>query len=1130
MAVFGKTSDGANSTALTVDRIDLSTFSPNYSGVIDTLTVRAWVDSTATTAIGVIYSDSGGAPGSLVAQTDEFTISNTTEDEVTGVFTGTNELTLAAGVDYWVGVFFKDPGATNVNYSRANTSAEVQYKASTYASGVPSSISSPSSANGAIDCYVSYRPQQAGKMVDLYDDFDDNSMDTTKWGSFGATVAETSGQLQLTTTLAGDYKGYYSIQQWDFQQSEASVELVDAGDQSLVSLQVYPVLIEVDSNNRLMWQVSGDTIYAQTVVDGSTTNVFSDTYDSGVHVFFKIRERFGITYWEYSTDGESWTIAYQLTTPLDITNVNMQIQIGTYSAEASTTTAIFDNFNIDASSPAGSATPIIEEVNAIRRRFTIAADEVFANLKSSFSAPGFETTAFSDGYIPGGANTTITTDTEMAIGQVWNETSASIGLIRFDTSALPNNVRIRSVKLKVYGYVSNDAVGGWYIEARSYNFGHRIDDDDWYKTTEIIDDLPLIGVAAVDELNYGGEATDMIATAVTAENINTSGYTSIMLVSSRLINEIYGDYGGASAADYVEIYSPTGTYPPELVIEYDDETDYTSARDSRIEIRLYDKDGVYIRNLKTVTNDYAIAAEINAAGATFDFTLAQDATVVDDDLIIGALVTVYKYDQVRTDGIKIYDGRIAGVKSKKDRIEVSTKARTMEMQRFPFEKVVSTTEFTPANPTAGTIQTKTLATSANWCAQSFKAPYENLAYFDFWGYNVTMDDIAIHIADGSTVGDVYITPAEVRQIGYDNATAFVINRVYFDRTVTLTVGQVYFIVIKGAATLGQGTGFYSDGSVFDSSDSGATWTADTTKDLFIRYYFGNYSTTVSYTDTDPVYVTRDIIDCYQRQGGLVSYDGGSALFTSDSSTADDNTNITLTIQNVSILEALRTVLQYAPPDWYFYVDVATNTLYFKKRSDSYDFALLIGENVTNFDINVNDRELSNVVYFSGGNTGSSNLYVKGIKQGSIDEYGRFATTITDNRVTNSATALKAINKILTEKGNPAIEGTAILVDVPMNGVNGYVIENLTPGNNIALKNIGELGVQVLDSIILDDVWLDYRLYDYSTFVMQVVKSTLKPDSLELTLETPRVEVAKVLNDQTKQLHDQQTVDNPDTPT
>ena len=1278
MAVFGKTSDGANSTALTVDRIDLSTFSPNYSGVIDTLTVRAWVDSTATTAIGVIYSDSGGAPGDLIAQTDEFTISNTSEDEVTGVFTGTNELTLAAGVNYWVGVFFKDPGASNVNYSRANTAAEVQYKASTYSSGVPASLSGMSSANGPIDCYVSYRPQQAGKMVDLYYNFNDNSMDTAKWGSFGTGVAETSNELQLTTALAGGSKGYYSIQQWDFQQSEASTELVNAGNQALVSLQVYPVLIEVDSNNRLIWQVSGNVIYAQTVIDGSTTNVFSTAYSSTTHKYFKIRERFGITYWEYSTDGENWTIAYQLTTPLDITNVNMQIQIGTYAVEGSTTTAIFDNFNVDYSLNTGAFAPTstgavhnqfsnpssayildgayassattghrqdygnfnlnvptgativgievrlhaknnagtsntiavdlsynggtnwsssqststltaslveytlgsrsytygrtwaaseftnanfklrltltrtantaqvdyltvrvyytmpartatVEQVNAIRRRFTIQADALSGNLKAAFAAPGAESTAFSGGYIPGGSNTSITRNTTMAIGQVWNEVSASLGLIRFDTSSLPDNVRIRSVKLKVYGSTSNDAVGGWYVEARQYNFGHKIDDDDWYKTTEIVDDLPLIGVASVDELNYNAESTELISTAVTAENINTDGYTGVMLVSSRLINEIYGDYGGSTAADSVYLYSALSSYPPELVIEYDDETAYTSARDSRTEIRLYDKDGVYIRNLKTVADEYSIAGEINSAGSTFNFTIAQDATVVDEDLIIGALVTVYKYDQVRTDGIKIYEGRISGVKSKSDRIEVSTKARTMEMQRFPFEKVVSTTEFTPAYPTPGTIQTKTLAAATNWCAQSFEAPYENLAYFDFWGYNVTVDDIAIHNVDGSTIGEEYIEPSEVRQLGYDNSTGFVINRVYFDRTVTLTVGQVYFIVFKGTASLGQGTGFYSGGSVFDSSDSGVTWAADTTKDLFIAYYFGNYSTTVSYTDTDPVYVMRDIIDSYQRQGGLVSYDGGSALFTSDNSTADENTNITLTIQNVSILEALRAVLQYAPPDWYFYVDVATNTLYFKKRSDSYDFALLIGENVTDFDIDVNDRELSNVVYFTGGNTGSSNLYVKGVKQGSIDEYGRFATTINDNRVTNSATALKAINKILTEQGNPAIEGTAVLVDVPMNGANGYVIENLTPGNNIALKNIGELGVQVLDSIILDDIWLDYKLYDYSTFVMQVVKSTLKPDVLELTLETPRVEIAKVLNSQTKQLRDQQTVDNPDTP-
>ncbi len=822
MAVVGKTTNGASSTALTVDRIELSTFSPNYSGVIDTLTVRAWVDSTATTAIGVLYSDSGGAPGSLIAQTDEFTISNTTEDEVLGVFTGANELTIAAGVDYWIGVFFKDPGASNVNYSRDNTAALVQYKASTYASGAPATITAPSSANGAIDCYISYRPEQAGVTADLYDNFNDNSMDTAKWGSFGTGVAETSGQLQLTTLLAGDYKGYYSIEQWDFQQSEVSIELVNAGNQALASFQVFPVLVEVDSNNRLTWQVSGNIIYAQTIIAGSTTNVYSTAYSSATHKYFKIRERFGITYWEWSTDGESWTIVYQLTTPLDITNVNVQIQIGTYAVEGSTTTAIFDNFNVDyslssgalspsstgtvfnqwttpsnayvldgsfasslttghqqdysnfnlnvptgativgievkltARNDAGSANSIavdlshnagtnwsttqttgtltstlttytlgsrsytyarswaaseftnanfrlritltrtsstvrldhisvrvyytmpartatIEQVNAIRRRFTIQADALGANLKAAFAAPGVESTAFSGGYIPGGSNTTVSTGSTMAIGQVWNEVSASLGLVRFDTSSLPDNVRIRSVKLKVYGSTSNDAVGGWYIEARQYNYGHKIDDDDWYKTTEVIDDLPLIGVAGVDELNYNAESTDLISTAVTAENINTTGYTGVMLVSSRLINEIYGDYGGASAADTVYLYSALSSYPPELVIEYDDETAYTAARDSRTEVRLYDKDGVYVRNLKTLASNYSIAAELNSAGSTFNFTLAQDATTVDEDLIIGAIVTVHKYDQVRTDGIKIYEGRISGVKSKSDSIEVSTK-------------------------------------------------------------------------------------------------------------------------------------------------------------------------------------------------------------------------------------------------------------------------------------------------------------------------------------------------------------------------------------------------------------------------------------------------------------------------
>jgi hypothetical protein len=1280
MAIVGKSTNGASSTAFTADQIHVSTFSPSFDGVADVLRVRTWVDSTATTAIGVIYSDNAGSPGDLLAQTDEFDIINLTEDEVEGVFTSANEISLRAGTDYWIGVLFKDPGATNVNFSRDNTAANIQYKATTYASGAPASLTGTAGANGPIDCYVVYRPEPYGDAVDLYDNFNDNSMDATKWGSFGTGVAETSSQLQLTSLLAGDYKGYYSINQWNCLDNEIAIQVVNAGNQALASWQVFPVLVEVDSNNRLTWQINGNVIYAQTIIDGSTTNVFSVAYTAATHAYFKIRERFGITYWETSTDGVTWTIHYQMTTPLDISNVNIQIQAGTYAVEGSTTTAILDNFNVDpylktptvypsangtnvaqwtnptrayyagdlqyatsattghqhdfsgyglvvptgavivgievklrAFNTAGTANTIavalshnngtnytaakstatltastteytlgsasdtwgrswaasefangafmlrvtltrtastanldytnvtvyythpgetatIENVNAIRRRMTIKADHLFANIKSVFSAPTDNNAGFRDGYIYNGANPSLSYSA-VNIGQIWNETSGQIGLIRFDTSALPDNARIRSIRLNMYGAFANNVVTDWFVEARALNFGHRIDADDWWKTTEVVDTLPLVAVAPDDEIKYANAPTEFMSTTAFAENVRNDGFTTLMLVSSRLVNDIYGDYGGSSSADYVTFYTPNDDgFEPELIVEYDDETSYATARDARTEFRLYDKDDVYIRTLKTIANDYSIAAEINAAGASYSFTLAEDSEDVADDLIIGAIVKVHKYDQVRTDGIKIYEGRISAIKAKKAEIEIATISRTADMQRQPFEKVVSTTSY-GTTPTSGTIQSKTLAATTNWVAQGLLAPYENLAYLDIWSTTSIADDaVLLYSSDGSQPSSLIATPSEVRSLGYDNSVGMIVNRVYFATTIDLIVGQLYFVVIKGARTIGQGADFASGVSVYDSSDSGATWAADTTKDIFVRYYFGNYSTSITYTDTDPSHIVRDVIDAYRRAGGVVSYDGGSVLFTNDTSTGSTDTNITLKIQNVSILDALRKALEYAPADWYFYVDVAENKIYFKKRSDTPDFTLRVGENVADYTVEIGDRDLVNVAYFSGGDDGSgNNLYIKGTKQGSVDEYGRYAATLTDNRVTNSATALKAINKVLSEKGNPTIDAGAVIVDVPINGIRGYVIENLQPGLTIAFTNIGTYGVQVLDSMILDDAWLDYKLYDYSTFVLQIVKTTHKPDSLEVVLETARVEITKVMNEQTKKIRDRETVDNPVTP-
>lgn len=1119
------------------------------------------------------------------------------------------------------------------------------------------------------------------KAVDLYDNFNDNSIDATKWGSFGATVSETSSQLQLTSTLAGDYKGLYSQESWDLTDSEISCELVNAGNQALASWQVIPVLAQLDASNQLYWLIQANTMYAVKVVAGVTTNVYSVAYSSTTHKYLKIRERFSKVYYEFSTDGEVWTTAHTMNTPFDVGSASLQMQAGTYAVEGSTTTAIFDNFNCQASlrtdaktpSAAGatsnqftnpnnglvldatnyatsstnahrqdyynysivvptgativgievivaakqaagstntlsvdltwnasssftatkttstltttltnytlggstdtwgrtwtandfsnslfrlrltnnvsggnttqldgtsirvyytfSQTAVIEDVNDIRKRMTIKADGLFGDLYSAFSNISDNNLGFSGGFIYAGSNLALYHN--LNVGQTWNATSAEVGYIRFDTSAIPDDARIISARLEMYCSGSQNAVAGWKVEARAYNYGYRLDTGDWYNTTKIVDKLPLLAVHNATELKFGDDANDFVSTKAMIDNINMSGFTSMMLVSNRLVNNIYGDYGGSSNADKVSFYTPSDYgYEPRLVIEYDATVDYPAGeRDKRVEIKLYDKDGNYVKKLKTVSDDYAITNEINSAGSSYDFDIAEDMDAVDEDYLIGAIIKIYAYDEVRADGILIYDGKITGVLANENNLKITSVARSSDMGRYSFEKIVSTTTVNPGSASSfGGSTPKSLSTTATWAAQGFVPSYTNLSQLAVWSTTVLDDSqICIYDANGTQPGTLIATATDVRSAGYDNSAGSNFYTATFATPLELQIGLKYFVVVKGIANIMHNTSFTTDGTMWNSTNSGTSWTEDTTKDIHIIYYFGTYSTTVSYTDTDPAYIVRDVLDSYARIGGEVVYDGGSVLYTNDAETDSADTDITLTIQNVSILEALRTALQYAPRNWYFVVDVAQQKLYFKERADDAEYAFIVGENVSNPEINITDRDMANLVYFTGGSTGATNLYVKGTKQGSIDLYGRYATQITDNRVTSSTTAQKAIAKVLSEKGSPTIEGRVTIADAPVNGVRGYIIENLIPGQTINFVNIGTWGVQRLDSIILDDIWLDYKLYDYSTFVLQIQKVTLKPNMLEIQFESPRADITKVMNEQTKKITDQQTVANPDTP-
>lgn len=184
----------------------------------------------------------------------------------------------------------------------------------------------------------------------LTDDFDDNSLDLAKWSDFGTGVDETNQQLEITVPSTSEYSGITSVDFYSLYGSYGFSQLVDAGNQSLDSFEIYPIHLQKDGQsinaNEIFWLVTNDQIVAYKKINGSATAVFNTTYDSDVHKWFRIRESSGMTSWDTSEDGVSWTNQYSEANLFDYSNLEVNVFAGTYEDEGVSTQAIIDNFNV----------------------------------------------------------------------------------------------------------------------------------------------------------------------------------------------------------------------------------------------------------------------------------------------------------------------------------------------------------------------------------------------------------------------------------------------------------------------------------------------------------------------------------------------------------------------------------------------------------------------------------------------------------------------------------------------------------------------------------------------------------------------------------------------------------------
>lgn len=223
------------------------------------------------------------------------------------------------------------------------------------------------------------------KVETLIDDFDDNSIDSSKWTTYvnSATATETGGQAEITITPNTQYsEGNFISQKWyTLVGSEAKVEIIQTASPGVdTSFFLQDAL---NYGDRLLWQHDGgSTVYAMyqngyvNVDSGSATGV-----PAGDGLYLRFREFGGTVYWEYSTDdGSSWTEVLSASVGdlgFSVTNLGVYLQVYEWSATGGTSeaTSIYENFNI-----VPAVFPEVEENILITESLELLVPEIYKDV------------------------------------------------------------------------------------------------------------------------------------------------------------------------------------------------------------------------------------------------------------------------------------------------------------------------------------------------------------------------------------------------------------------------------------------------------------------------------------------------------------------------------------------------------------------------------------------------------------------------------------------------------------------------------------------------------------------------------------------------------------------------------
>jgi hypothetical protein len=334
--------------------------------VVGSTTITAVTPAHAGGAVNVVVTNPGGQSAT---STNGYTYAAAAAPTVTSVTPtsgptagGTSVTISGTGFAAGATVTFGGTAATNVVVSNSTTITAAT--PAHVAGAVDVVVTNSNGQSGSKLSAYTYNAPAGGETVLLADDFNDASLNQSKWlaNNLFSGFTDSTVAINETTTLGigplkqntdgSHYNGIRSVSSFDFTGAYAYAQIVQAPNALTAADAFYTIGLNVDNCYR-MYLESGNLIL-QKKIGGAKTTMLTVTFNSTNHAFWRIRHDAisGQIVFETAPNNAgtpgSWTMLYAEswnTAAVPLNSVIFELKAGTWRIEGANPGSVsFDNF------------------------------------------------------------------------------------------------------------------------------------------------------------------------------------------------------------------------------------------------------------------------------------------------------------------------------------------------------------------------------------------------------------------------------------------------------------------------------------------------------------------------------------------------------------------------------------------------------------------------------------------------------------------------------------------------------------------------------------------------------------------------------------------------------------------